>query len=384
MAPVRETQHPVVMPRVQPLLLALLAFALPATAQASSVSIALPSTAPNYWEAIPYTVSGVADQDAKLYSGLGTGGETCPALHSDLYLIGQERAGFVAPVSAGSYSVPLGFAAPRADAYERAGNGPGPRTLCVYLMPASYDNRTQNPSPAALAIGTASLTLGPDCLGHSPLAAPTAKRVPGAFGDFAISGQVPWPVSMSFDNSPTWSVGPGAWSQTFSIPDEGRRQLEQGLQVLETGTLVRFAQTCKAADGAAAPAPYDNVTGFSSIALRVDGDGDLLGPHALPRPTFAGAVAVGIIQTPAPTGKHGLFKREVWVKPVGGRRPVLIAKGEQEAFSVFAVTLTPSGKKVLAALGKKAQKAKLVIETTQTRNGKTGPVRRSTMPIVKG
>jgi hypothetical protein len=371
------------MPRVQPLLLALLAFALPATAQASSVSIALPPTAPNYWEAIPYTVSGVADQDAKLYSVLATGEKTCPALYSDAPLIGTERAGWVAPVSAGSYSIPMGFAAPRADGFERAGTGPGPRTVCAYLMPASYDDRTQYPSPAALAIGTASLTLGPDCL-RARVEPATAKRLPGgAFGEFALSGEIAWPVSMTIEGS-TSNVGPGAWTQTYTIPDEGIQLLKKGLQVYETAPPIYFTQACKAPDGSSAPAPYDTVYGSSNISMvRVDRDGNLLGPNALPDPTFAGALALGTFQTPYPTGKGREFEREVRVKPVGGRRPVLIATGKLETTGAMTVKLTSSGKKVIAALGKKAKRATLHIETTAIVNDKPGRVTRSTMQMVR-
>jgi hypothetical protein len=369
------------MPRVQPLLLALLAFALPATAQASSVTVAMPSGTPNYWEAINFTVSGVADQDAKLLAVMAIGEQTCPALYSDTNLINTERAGWRVPVSAGSYSVPMGFLAPRGRPYD-SGSGPGPRTVCVYLMPASYDR--QYPSPAALAVGTARITLGPDCLGFRPVEPATAKRLPGgAFGQFALSGEIAWPVSMTIEES-TSEVGPGVWTQTYTIPDEGIQQLKKGLQVYESAPPIFFTQACKAPDGSAAPAPYDTLYGNSHIALmRVDGDGNLLGPNALPNPTFAGALALGTFQTPYPTGKGEEFEREVRVKPVGGRRPALIATGKLQTSGAMTVKLTSSGKKVIAALGKKAKRATLHIETTAIVNDKPVRVTRSTMQMVR-
>ncbi|MCW2992042.1 MAG: hypothetical protein JWM73_2636 [Solirubrobacterales bacterium] len=364
---------------------------VPVAAHASSVTVTPPASSPNYWQAFSVTVSGVADQDAKLYVSLARGAGTCPALVSDIYLLGETRAGAVTPVGAGSFSVSSAFAAPKADPYERAGSGPGPQTICVHLMPAGYNQQTQNPAPAALAVGEAHFSLGPNCLGYTATGAPEVTRVAGAFGQFALSGQIAWPVTAMLLNDParrTTSFAAGPWSLVSTLPAEATARLKKGLQVYEQTEVVSFSQPCKAADGSSAPAPYDVVGDTVEAPLRVGSDGGLLGRHELPSPTFAGAAALGSVVTPAVAFAKpgpGTFAREVRVVPAGAKRAVLVGRHSQETMGLMEVKLTSAGKRVLAALGKKVKKAPLQLETTFTpAGGKTGAVKRSTMKIVRG
>jgi hypothetical protein len=180
----------------------------------------------------------------------------------------------------------------------------------------------------------------------------------------------------------------------MSISDDERSRLQKGLQVLETYFDVTFTQTCTAPDGSSAPPPLNSVMMRIGTPARLGGDGAVLGPHALPAPTYAEWLALGLIQTtevdfPAGTTMGGLFEREIRVKPVGGKRPVLVGKAHQTHMGIFEVKLTASGRKVIAALGRKGKTATLRLETTFSagdgRGGyrKPGPVKRSTMKIVE-
>lgn len=367
---------------------------LPAAAHASSLGVTPPSASPNYWQAVSFEVNGVADQDAQVFTSLARGDVTCPALQSDVVLLGANRASR-SGVPAGPFQFATGFPEPKADPFEQAGVGPGPITICAYLMPSSYDQRTQNPSPPALARATAHFTLGPDCLGFTALAPPRTSPVDGAFGEFRFSGQISWQVSMLVNRrQPATTVGPGAWSATGDIPSEARADLRKGLQVYRANYHVEFSQVCRAADGSSAPAPYDVVADSQLIQLRVGPGATVLDEDELPKPTFKGAMALESLVTPAVTfppnaRSGGRFDREVRVRPVGGGRPVLVAKGGLEVDDEFTVELTKSGKAVLARLAKRKRSAKLLMETTFSKRSpmieleEPGPVKKSSMQIVR-
>src|SRR4051794_12198904 len=115
---------------VRPLVLALLVFALPAAgAEASSLTITPPSQPPNYWQGFTLHMSGVADQNAKLYVmiTMGTDQKTCPALWSDTVGLGQQRVSS-AQIAAGAYSVDVPFYSVQGYPKDN-GSEPGPHTV---------------------------------------------------------------------------------------------------------------------------------------------------------------------------------------------------------------------------------------------------------------
>jgi hypothetical protein len=375
------------------------ALALPASGHAASVSVSAPVTA-NYWQTLPFSVSGVADQDAELLAVRTPPEGACLASEADLVSANQYIDGIRFMVKAGPFQQDLRFDDPKTRAKsflpgvpQWAVTNPGPYKICVYLRELQ-DPRVSHQTPMTYyATGGTSMAIGPDCLGFRPIAPP---KLTGRAGTLKATGDIAWPITafIPYDESGAALVGPGAWSLPVPIPNLWKDILKKDAQLVHVPLSVEMSQPCAAPDGSSAPSPFNVLTHSEPMHFRIARGGRLLRRgDPLPPPTFGGVAATKFIITPDvkfPANSTGTFTRELSVEVPGKKSPQAIGSGNWDHHPgfdnpfPFEVEIKYAGRALLARIGKKVKSATLHIETSYSGESGSFENRTSTMKIVRG